>query len=349
MWSLAKGCAAPLAAGSETWGHILGGSPPPPRLSILTTIRTSPGCSFYQHSSPSMWSPPQTKPAAQGRPHTPRPPPGRPPPPRPGPPRRPGGGMQPQGAKARAQRLSDQPHSLGDPHPGINSRAWRPSPNPNMRTCPEVSPGAFPRRETAHEFWGARLAVARTPAPAIVLVSPAGDSPIPPPLAAHAAGPSLSASRGEKKEGCARGAADHRQTLRFPTDLSSRETKLLSGRAQPGPGSAILGLPPGPRATPSRPPGPPGPTPEAEGPQAQDPPACPFLATPPRPPCSPLASTLLTPRRPPPSSISAPRLAHQPQPRLAPPAPTSFPPSSDPPSASFPPRTRVSTCPSCQT
>lgn len=140
------------------------------------------------------------------------------------------------------------------------------------------------------------------------------------------------------------------QNPKIPHGLvSSRETKLLSGRDQLGPRSAILGLLPGPRATPSRPPGPPGLTPAAEGPQARDPPrpSClplpsPETSLPPEtsllraaPVSSSLASTLLKPRRSPPSSISPRRLIHQPQPRLAPPAPTSFPPSSDPPSAPF--------------
>lgn len=154
--------------------------------------------------------------------------------------------------------------------------------------------------------------------------------------------------RGEKRV-CLRRCGSS-QNPKIPHGLvSSRETKLLSGRDQLGPRSAILGLLPGPRATPSRPPGPPGLTPAAEGPQARDPPrpSClplpsPETSLPPEtsllraaPVSSSLASTLLKPRRSPPSSISPRRLIHQPQPRLAPPAPTSFPPSSDPPSAPF--------------
>lgn len=171
--------------------------------------------------------------------------------------------------------------------------------------------------------------------------------PIPPPPAAYAAGPSLSAPR--EKRVCLRRCGSS-QNPKIPHGLvSSRETKLLSGRGQPGPRYAILGLSPGPRAVPSRPPGPPGPTPGAEGPQARDPPrsSClpllsPETSLPPEtsllraaPVSSSLASTLLKLGHSPPSSISPRRLIHQPQPRLAPPAPTSFPPSSDPPSAPF--------------
>lgn len=153
--------------------------------------------------------------------------------------------------------------------------------------------------------------------------------------------------RVEKKRVCLRRCGSS-QNPKIPHGLvSSQETKLFSGRDQPGLRSAILGLSPGPRATPSRTPGPPGPTPGAEGPQARDPPRPSCLPLPSRetslppetsllraaPVSSSLASALLKPRRPPPSSISLRRLIHQPQPRLAPPAPTSFPPSSYPPSA----------------
>lgn len=127
--------------------------------------------------------------------------------------------MQPKGTKAGGGVCLTSPTvwETRDFHLSINSKAWRPNINPNMSTCPEISPGAFLHQKTAHEFWRPSLAVARIPLPAIVLVSPAGDGP-------HSTSPGsicrwTKPFSSEGKKGCACGAADHHKTLRFPTDL----------------------------------------------------------------------------------------------------------------------------------
>lgn len=62
MWSLAKRSTGPLVAGSKTGSRTRGGSSP-----HFPTIRTSPGCSLYEHTADRGCEPStQTKPASQG-------------------------------------------------------------------------------------------------------------------------------------------------------------------------------------------------------------------------------------------------------------------------------------------
>lgn len=191
--------------------------------------------------------------------------------------------------------------------PGNYQRGLVAPHNPQgMSTCPVISPGASSAPENCTLEFGGRgswFAVGRVPVPAIVLrVSRAGGVPRPASPAASAAGPSLSAPR---RQGCACGAADDHETLNESLWAGVKPgDKAPGGDRQLGPGSAILGPSPGPRATPSPPQARQAPSPEqrVSRPEARpQPPAPPFPGDlPPQGDPSPRGAGLLLPGADPP-------------------------------------------------
>lgn len=284
VWSLAKGAVVPWLQALKPGAAYLGNLQDEfSRFPVFTTMRTDPDCSFYEHTADLRCGPPrQTKPSAQGARPAPRPPPGCCP------------AATPRlgfwsSARAWQRRRSQKapklgvaavcpPHSLSetrDSHQGINDRAWRPNKTPK-REAPALS---FLREHFLHQ------------------------------KTAHLSSGGPMGRQADTGEGyCSHGLPGRRRpSFRLPGSIC-HWTKLFSSTrkrvclwrcglsqtlneslwacVKPGdkaprgdsparsrirhPGSVAH-----PRATPSQPPGPPGPTPGAEGLQTRNrPPRC---------------------------------------------------------------------------